>query len=77
MKVPRSTDWLTKGVIKQHRTLATYINMLVGLGFLITMVAEWVRPQRRSRHSRAWAARISSAVLVHRNGLGAAFVTAM
>src|SRR6202023_2731004 len=26
---PRSTDWLTKGVIKQHRTLATYINMLV------------------------------------------------
>src|SRR4029077_7690146 len=28
---PRSTDWLTKGVIKQHRTLATYINMLAGL----------------------------------------------
>jgi SAM-dependent methyltransferase len=38
---PRSTDWLTKGVIKQHRTLATYINMPVGHGFLITHVSEW------------------------------------
>jgi ubiquinone/menaquinone biosynthesis C-methylase UbiE len=37
----RSTDWLTKGVIKQHRTSATYINMLVRLGFLINHVAEW------------------------------------
>jgi SAM-dependent methyltransferase len=38
---PRSTDWLTKGVIKQHRTLATYINMLVRLGFAICHVEEW------------------------------------
>jgi SAM-dependent methyltransferase len=38
---PRSTDWLTKGVIKQHRTLATYINLLVRLGFAISHVEEW------------------------------------
>jgi SAM-dependent methyltransferase len=38
---PRSTDWLAKGVIKQHRTLATYINMLLGLGFDLTHVNEW------------------------------------
>jgi hypothetical protein len=38
---PRSTDWLAKGVIKQHRTLATYINMLVRLGFSISHVEEW------------------------------------
>ena len=25
---PRSTDWLAKGVIKQHRTLATYLALL-------------------------------------------------
>lgn len=37
----RSTDWLTKGVIKQHRTVATYINMLVRLGFAIRHVEEW------------------------------------
>jgi SAM-dependent methyltransferase len=38
---PRSTDWLAKGVIKQHRTLATYINMLLRLGFTIRHVEEW------------------------------------
>lgn len=38
---PRSKDWLVKGVIKQHRTLATYINMLVRLGFAISYIEEW------------------------------------
>ena len=38
---PRSTDWLTTGVIKQHRTLATYVNLLVRLGFAIRHVEEW------------------------------------
>ena len=37
----RSTDWLTKGVIKQHRTVATYVNMLVRCGFAISHVEEW------------------------------------
>jgi ubiquinone/menaquinone biosynthesis C-methylase UbiE len=38
---PRSTDWLTKGVIKHHRTIATYLNMLLRLGFVLTHVEEW------------------------------------
>jgi SAM-dependent methyltransferase len=38
---PRSTDWLAKGVIKQHRTVATYINTLLRLGFAISHVEEW------------------------------------
>jgi SAM-dependent methyltransferase len=38
---PRSTDWLAKGVIKRHRTLATYLNMLLRLGFAISHVEEW------------------------------------
>lgn len=38
---PRTTDWLAKGVIKQHRTLATYLNLLLGLGFTLTYVEEW------------------------------------
>jgi SAM-dependent methyltransferase len=37
----RSTDWLANGVIKQHRTLATYINMLIRLGFSMSHVEEW------------------------------------
>ena len=38
---PRSTDWLAKGVIKQHRTVGTYINTLVDVGFAILHVDEW------------------------------------
>lgn len=38
---PRTTDWLAKGVVKQHRTVATYINLLLHLGFAISRVEEW------------------------------------
>ena len=38
---PRSTDWLAPGVVKQHRTLATYLNMLLARGFTISQVEEW------------------------------------
>ncbi|MCS3507949.1 bifunctional 2-polyprenyl-6-hydroxyphenol methylase/3-demethylubiquinol 3-O-methyltransferase UbiG [Achromobacter sp. JUb104] len=38
---PRTTDWLAKGVIKQHRTLGTYLNQLIAAGFTITHVQEW------------------------------------
>lgn len=41
MQGPRSTDWLAKGVIKQHRTIGTYLNLLIGLGFTIAHVEEW------------------------------------
>ena len=46
---PRSTDWLAKGVIKQHRTLATYINTLLRLGFAISHVEEWGPTARADR----------------------------
>ena len=38
---PRSTDWLAKGVIKQHRTLGTYLTLLLREGFTIAHVEEW------------------------------------
>ncbi len=37
----RTRDWLASGVIKQHRTLATYLNTLVRHGFVIRHVEEW------------------------------------
>ena len=57
---PRSTDWLAKGVIKQHRTLATYINALLRSGFALRHVEEWgpteeqiaARPQFADEHQR-------------------------
>ncbi|HYZ41216.1 MAG TPA: class I SAM-dependent methyltransferase [Stellaceae bacterium] len=38
---PRRTDWLAKGVVKQHRTLGTYLNLLLRLGFVLLHVGEW------------------------------------
>jgi ubiquinone/menaquinone biosynthesis C-methylase UbiE len=52
---PRSTDWLTKGVIKQHRTVATYLNMLLGLGFTLTRVAEWGPTPEQVATKPTWA----------------------
>lgn len=37
----RVRDWLAKGVVKQHRTLGTYLNLLLRLGFTIAHVEEW------------------------------------
>jgi len=38
---PRTTDWLAKGVVKQHRTLATTLNLLITAGFAVRRVEEW------------------------------------
>jgi SAM-dependent methyltransferase len=37
----RVTDWLARGVVKQHRTLGTTLNTLIGTGFTIRHVQEW------------------------------------
>ncbi len=37
----RKTDWLATGVVKQHRTFATYVNLLLRQGFSLTHVEEW------------------------------------
>ena len=38
---PRTTDWLTKGVIKQHRMLGTYVDLLLASGFTLRRIVEW------------------------------------
>ncbi len=38
---PRTTDWLTKGVVKQHRTIGTTVNLLIRTGFTISHIEEW------------------------------------
>ena len=52
---PRSTDWLAKGVIKQHRTLATYLNMLIREGFVIAHVEEWAPTEEQIAAEPNWA----------------------
>jgi SAM-dependent methyltransferase len=38
---PRMTDWLTKGVVKHHRTIGTTLNTLINAGFAVRRVEEW------------------------------------
>ena len=38
---PRSRNWFTPGVIRQHRTMATYVNTLAGCGFELLELVEW------------------------------------
>ena len=52
---PRSTDWLANGVIKQHRTLATYLNILIGIGFTISRVEEWGPTKQQIAAQPDWA----------------------
>ncbi|WP_414447417.1 class I SAM-dependent methyltransferase [Burkholderia sp. 22PA0099] len=38
---PRVTHWLAEGVVKQHRTLGTLLNQLIGAGFTLDHLDEW------------------------------------
>lgn len=37
----RITEWFTPGVVKQHRTLGTTLNLLMAAGFRLRHVEEW------------------------------------
>jgi len=37
----RERDWLAKGVVKQHRTVARYVKMLISAGFVLRAIEEW------------------------------------
>jgi SAM-dependent methyltransferase len=41
MEGPRTTDWLAPGVVKQHRTMTSYLNLLVQVGFFLRRIEEW------------------------------------
>lgn len=37
----RVTSWFVEGVIKQHRTVATYVNTVIDAGFTLDRIVEW------------------------------------
>lgn len=51
----RVTDWLAKGVVKQHRTLATYLNLLTNNGLSLTQIKEWGPTAAQIAAKPAWA----------------------
>jgi len=52
---PRRTDWLAKGVVKQHRTLGTYLNLLLRQGFALVHIEEWGPTDEQIAAHPSWA----------------------
>ena len=52
---PRSTDWLATGVIEQHRTIGTYVSLLVGAGFSLSHIDEWGPSHEQVAARPGWA----------------------
>jgi ubiquinone/menaquinone biosynthesis C-methylase UbiE len=54
----RTTNWLAEGVRKQHRTMATYINLLLRQGFELTHLDEWCPTQADLERKPKWKSNI-------------------
>lgn len=52
---PRVTDWITPGVIKQHRTLTTYVQGLLAQGFQLYCLVEWGPAPEQIAENPDWA----------------------
>ncbi|MEZ5376169.1 MAG: methyltransferase domain-containing protein [Acidimicrobiales bacterium] len=58
----RTRTWFVDGVIKQHRTIATYVNTLVAVGLTVEQLVEWgptaaaieARPELAEDLDRPW-----------------------
>ena len=54
----RITDWIASGVVKQHRTVASYINSLLDHGFQLTRLEEWGPSAAQLAEHPDWAAEV-------------------
>ncbi|MBI3506572.1 MAG: methyltransferase domain-containing protein [Proteobacteria bacterium] len=52
---PRRTDWIAKGVIKQHRSLGTYLTSMLRQGFALTHIEEWGPTDAQLAEHPEWA----------------------
>ncbi|KAI1840927.1 hypothetical protein JX266_012863 [Neoarthrinium moseri] len=50
----RIRNWFVDGVRKQHRTLGTYINLLLDSGFELTDFVEWCPTEEDVKRSPGW-----------------------
>jgi len=52
---PRVTDWLAPGVVKHHRTIATYVSLLFQAGFKMAALDEWGPTEDQIAEVPEWA----------------------
>jgi len=50
----RTTNWLTQGLIKYHRTMGTIINSLIKCGFTIRHLEEWTPSDKQLKDHPDW-----------------------
>lgn len=51
----RVTDWIAPGIIKYHRTVASYVNSLLAQGFCLTHLQEWGPTPAQIVENPEWA----------------------
>lgn len=68
----RRTDWFAKGVLKQHRTLGTTLNALIGAGFALRRVEEFAPTQEQIKRMPELAEEVERPMLLlvaaHKDG---------
>lgn len=51
---PRTTDWLAPGVVKQHRAVGTYVDLLLRHGFVLAALRERGPSDEQIAEHPAW-----------------------
>jgi len=51
---PRTTNWLAPGVVKQHRTITSYVQPLVRAGFSLNDLVEWGPSPQQIKEVPEW-----------------------
>ena len=51
----RVSNWLAEGVVKRHRTIGTYLDLLLGAGFRLDRLVEWAPSPEQVANEPGWA----------------------
>lgn len=51
----RVSNWLAQGVVKRHRTIATYLDLMLGSGFQLQKLVEWAPSLQQVAARPDWA----------------------
>lgn len=51
----RVSNWLAEGVVKRHRTIATYLDLLLDAGFTLGKLVEWAPSPEQVAAEPGWA----------------------
>ncbi|CZR51996.1 related to SAM-dependent methyltransferases [Phialocephala subalpina] len=52
---PRTTNWFADGVVKQHRTISTYVTLLLQARLQLSALDEWGPTPEQIKESPQWA----------------------